>query len=144
MPVAVAHSPFNGEPPPTKLLTPEARVLLALMPADPASPQCEWPALTRAALGRAVGYSGASGTVTRAINGGRNMPTGPRLPGLLARGLVEVMVLDIDGVTESSYRITATGAAACLAHGRLPKVRDADKSTNTARKKKVEKSADGG
>lgn len=142
MPVSVRNNPFhNVKPPETGLRTPQARVLRALMPDFPEDPPTEWPLLTRAALGVKAGYTAISGTITRALNGIREgSSSGDSHPGLLARGLVEVEEIDIEGVSESNYRATAAGVKEyqefILTNGdKLPPVKDITTCTNDRYKK---------
>lgn len=132
----------------TGLRVPQARVLRALVPppeyADhPELRDTEWPCLPRARLGVRAGYTAISGTVTRALNGIREgSSSGDPHPGLLARGLVEVVRLDVEGEVEDCYRATPAGVAAYRAHvaehgEELPPVRDAVSSTNKNRGYKV-------
>ncbi len=117
-----------------RLLTPEARILQALMPEkgvlDPLY-QDDWPTFTRAQLSVRAGYTAISGTTTRALNGVRaNSSSGDPQLGLLKGKLVEEIVLDIEGLKETNYRITATGIKAYHAHvaihgEKLPKLKDA-------------------
>lgn len=121
---------------PTHLRTPQARVLRALIPDDAADHYTEWPLLTRPQLGVKAGYTAVSGTITRALNGIHpGSSSGDPHPGLLARGFVKATSVDVEGVVETNYRITAAGVRAyadhVAAHGeRLPKVRDAELCTN--------------
>lgn len=115
------------------LRVPQARVLRALMPSDLTDHYTDWPVLTRAALGVRAGYTAISGTITRALNGiHKDSSSGDPHLGLIARGLVKVTMIDVDGVVETNYRITADGIREYLAHGkrRLPKVKDAALCTN--------------
>ncbi len=114
----------------TVLRTPQARVLAALQPTDLTDPVSEWPLVTRAQLGIRAGYTAISGTVTRALNGIREgSSSGDPHKGLLALGLVEEVVLDVEGVMETDYRATPAGVVAYQAHlaatGTLPQVKDA-------------------
>lgn len=123
------------EPTDLELRAPQARVLAALMPEFPDDPVAEWPLATRAVLGIRAGYTAISGTVTRALNGIRpGSSSGDPHLGLLSRGLVEEVVLEIEGVKELNYRITATGIVACQKymkiHGTLPVIKDAATCTN--------------
>lgn len=135
MPVSIAsqRDPFRGVAPQSMskiLRVPQARVLQALMPEYPDDPPHEFPLLNRAALGVQAGYTAISGTVTRALDGIQRAGTkmGTPHPGLLARGLVEVVTLDLEGITEINYRITPTGVkvfqAYVAAGGRLPPLKD--------------------
>lgn len=154
MPVSVitARDPFHGRKPPdtTKpapdtglaLRTPQARVLAALMPYSPDDHPSEWPLLTRAALGVRAGYTAISGTVTRALNGIRSYGTrtsGDPHPGLLERGMVETVSVDVDGKAETNHRITPLGIQAYQAYaavyGSVPTNRDAASCTNHRYKK---------
>ena len=106
------------------------------MPAEVFLAPCEWPTMSRAILGRCAGYTAVSGSVTRALNG--ILPgssSGDPHPGLLARGLVVLLNLDVEGISEQVYRITPAGVSAYHAyiekHGdTLPKVKDAALHTN--------------
>jgi hypothetical protein len=108
------------------------------MPADLYMPYPdEWPLVTHKQLAVRAGYTGTSGSITRALNGIRkgNKTSGIPHPGLLELGLVEIEILDIEGVKERNYRITAAGIAAYRAyvaiHGEeLPPVKDAALSVN--------------
>lgn len=134
--VATERDPFRGLPPERGLRVPQARVLAALAPADPSLPQCRWPLLTRSALGVGAGYTPISGTVNRAllgipVNGSRK--TGEPHPGLIARGLVEAIEIDLDGVVEVNYRATPAGLTAYLEHVAtrgIPPIKDAASCTN--------------
>ena len=125
------------------LRTPQARVLAALMPANPALPPFLWPCLTRAVLARRAGYTAISGSVTRALNGiqpgsssdaAPNGTPGKGHPGLLARGMIEEFILDIEGVKEVNYRATALGVQAyqtyIATHGELPELKDKEGCIN--------------
>lgn len=98
----------------TKLRIPQARLLRALMPADPSAPRVEWPLLDRALLGVQAGYTAISGSVSRALAGihAGNKTSGPAHPGVLQLGLVEELRLDVDGLVEVNYRITEAGVRA--------------------------------
>lgn len=130
------QQPTAEEVPP--LRTPQVRVLAALMPEDPSARRFRWPLLTRAKLGVGAGYTAISGSVTRALDGIRpGSSSGAAHLGLLALGHVEVLILDIDGVKEINYRITASGIAAyrrwLAENGGIPPVRNAETCTNTKR-----------
>ncbi len=94
MPVAVRHDPFRY-----RLPAHQVAVLALLMPAVNAAP-VDWPLCTRAAMRLALGYS-----PTNSLNRILNHPKS----GLVPLGLVEVVVLDVEGVLETSYRITTEG-----------------------------------
>jgi hypothetical protein len=133
MPVAVRHNPFGEQP---KLRTPQARVLAALMPTYLDDPISEWPLLTRAALSLKAGYTAISGTTTRALNGiHEGSSSGDPHPGLLKLGLVEEQLVDVDGITETNYRITAAGVSIYQEYirvkgGKLPELKDASTCIN--------------
>lgn len=118
------------------LRVPQARVLRALMPVDARDPQDEWPLLTRGVMAVRAGYSEISGSVTRALLGIKegNKTSGDPHPGIVQLGLVETTMLDIDGVTETNYRITRLGIRAFQRFlqegGKLPPVKDASVHTN--------------
>lgn len=146
MPVSLSSlkDPFRGsapsEPKPKiELRVPQARLLAALIPADPTSYWTEWPFLNRAALAVQAGYTAISGSVTRALNGVREgSSSGPPQLGLLALELVEEVELDLDGVKELNYRATPLGIRVYKEYitkrgGQLPKHRDKAVSVNTTR-----------
>ena len=117
------------------LRTPQVRVLAALQPTYSDDPPSEWPLVNRAQLAVRAGYTAISGTITRVLNGIRaGSSSGDPHPGLLVRGLVEVVILDVEGVSEVNYRATAKGVMAYLRHtescGRVPEVRDRDTYIN--------------
>lgn len=121
------------------LRIPQARVLAALMPANADDPPTEWPMIARSQLGLCAGYSAASGTVTRALNGVREGSTScePH-QGLLSRGLVEEIILDIMGVAETNYRATMLGVQAYRAYAaanNLPAMRERHTYINDRYKK---------
>jgi hypothetical protein len=150
VPVSAVRDPFRpaGTARAEPLRTPQARVLAALLPSAAEVHRCDWPVLTRAALGVRAGYTAVSGTVTRALNGIRiGSSSGDAHLGLLARRLVEEETIDCDGVAELNYRITVAGIAVYRAHverEELPPVRDALSCTNerytAARKKNLKRS----
>lgn len=153
MPVSVRRSPFHGEPPKdgaVKLRTPQARVLAALQPDDPSDPVSEWPLVTRAQLGVRAGYTAISGTVTRALNGIKpGSSSGDAHPGLLMLGMVEEVVLDVEGVTEVNYRATTEGVSAYRLHcatsgASLPPLRDAATCTNDRYRRDADQNSEEG
>lgn len=114
----------------------QARVLRCLYPKYPDDPPFEWPLYTRTVLGRRAGYTALSGSPTRALNGIRpgNRTSGEPHPGLIARGMVEIVTLDIMGTQEDSYRITHLGIRAMRqhleTHGELPPMKDSSLCVN--------------
>ena len=140
MPVSVKRTPFVA---PTEqkvdLRVPQARVLHALMPDYPEDPPSEWPILTRVVLSLRAGYTAISGSITRAFNGIKpGSSSGDAHLGLIALGYVDVEEVDIEGVVEQSYRITAAGIEAfkrffAKSGGSLPPLRDAALCVNTQR-----------
>lgn len=139
MPVPVYRAPFDRVPPkepsPIELRTPQARILAVLVPEYPEDPVSEWPVISRPQLGLRAGFTVLSGSTTRALNGIREgSSSGTAHPGLLAMGLVEEIVLDVEGVKEVSYRITHQGLRAyavyVAVHGPLPPPKDAAVATN--------------
>jgi hypothetical protein len=93
-------------------------------------------ALPRWRIAERIGVSPISGTVTRAMRGRKGDRFGPRQRGLIELRCVKELTLDIEGVLEVNYQITPAGRlhlADYLAQrqGRpLPRLRDADASTN--------------
>lgn len=148
MPVSVASvmDPFRGQilQPKTehKLRIPQARLLRALMPDDPSSPSIDWPMLNRAGLGVTAGYTPISGSVSRALAGIHegNKTSGDPHPGLLPLGYVEEIVLDIEGLRETNYRITEAGVRAFQRYvaegGKLPPLKPVTMCVNHRYKKK--------
>ncbi len=141
MPVSVKIDPFSGKPvvpSDLSLRTPQARVLAALMPDDPTEPVSEWPLVNRAQLSVRAGYTAISGSVTRVLNGiPAGSSSGDPHPGLLVRGMVEEVALDVDGVREVNYRATPLGVRAyqsyLAARGGVPPLKDAGSCVNTTR-----------
>jgi hypothetical protein len=91
--------------------------------------------LSRSKLRDRAGFSPISGTITCALNGIRvGSSTGKSRPGLVDQGLVTKTDLDIDGLTETVYRITELGKQLLVNRGyankELPPLRDAAGSTN--------------
>lgn len=148
MPIFIPKTanPFNSEttaqssttaPKESKLKLPQVRVLKALMPRRPDFPPSEWPLVTRQQLIVRAGFTKLSGSITRALNGIRpgNKTSGEPHPGLIDKGFVEIIDLDIDGVTEANYRITRAGIVAyqeyVAAYGdNLPQIKDPSITTN--------------
>lgn len=128
MPRVVTSAPQDGRPP---LRVTQARVLAVLYPEYPEDSVSEWPVFTRAQLCKCVGFKPTSGSLTRVMNGIRvtNMTSGPPHPGLVELGMVEILEIDIDGVTEINYRITHAGVVEFQRyveiHGELPPLKDA-------------------
>jgi hypothetical protein len=106
------------------------------MPAYPEDPPFEWPLSTHKQLAVRAGYTGSSGSINRVLNGLREgSSSGNAHPGLLERGLVETIPVDIEGVIETNYRITPAGIreyeSYVAANGEeLPPVKDAAICTN--------------
>lgn len=113
---------------PPRVRVPQLRVLAALAGDDPDNP----PALTRARLCEACGFSPISGTVTSALNGvPPNSSHGAAYDGLVTLRLVERCEIDVDGAVELVFAITPLGLAALASQrGELPPLRDAASSTN--------------
>lgn len=124
----------------SKLLLAQVRLLRALLPDDPNDPPTEWPLLTRACLNQRAGFTEKSGSITKAINGGKGGSKSNTLwPGLLELGLVSRVMVDIDGVMEDNYQITPNGIIAHNAwaeeHGELRAKRIAASCVNKRYKK---------
>lgn len=127
------------------LRSPQARVLAALQPDDPTDQIIDWPLVTRAQLAVRAGYTAISGTVTRALNGIREgSSSGDPHPGLLARGMIVEVTLDVEGTKEVNYRATDLGVRAYQAYlaerGGLPALKDAATCTNDRYKKDTDAS----
>lgn len=126
--------------PPSKreeLRIPQARILKALMPLHPDDPPFEWPMITRSQLAIRAGYTIISGSVTRALNGIRdtNTTSGDPHLGLIGKGMVESVTIDVEGLGEVNYRITAKGIKEfqffLKSGGRIPALRDRAICINT-------------
>ena len=118
VPVSVKIGPFSNQPvrPDLPLRTPQARVLAALAPADPSDPVSEWPLVTRAQLRCKMGFS-PTHTMNRLLNGQNDRPGSKHTnPGLIPLGLIEVVVLNIEGVDEVNLRITKKGIQCLSLH----------------------------
>lgn len=96
-----------------------ARVLRACTPPDPSRNPCFWPLVTRNIIKATAGYS-PTNSLNRLLNGGQR--------GLLQLGLIEAVVLDVDGVSEVNYRITRKGIE-CLSHHEQGKEKNGEPST---------------
>lgn len=124
--------PANPVAPTFVLKVPQVRVLVALLPDEGDDPPLG--TVPRFELAIAAGITPTTGTINRALNGiPKGSSSGDAHDGLLAMGLVEKVVLDLDGRMEDSYRITRAGIAAArewLKHNRLPPTRDAASCTN--------------
>jgi len=117
-----------------KIGTPQLRVLLALQGGK---------IYTREGLCQLIGISPTAGTLNLALNGRKVSKGNPRAePGLLERGLIAKLELDVDGVKEVRYRITVAGTiylALERSKGRgLPKLRGRTISTNRRYRGNVE------
>lgn len=137
MPVSVKIDPFSKQPirRDLPLRTPQARALSVLMPDDQSLPESEWSAFGKAQLQERMGLTPLSGTLTRVLNGIREgSSSGDPHPGLLARGLVVEIPIDVEGVSLVLYQITRAGVEAyekhVREHGKLPTMRSREASTN--------------
>jgi hypothetical protein len=102
----------------TTLRLPQYRVLKALQPKGG-----KFPALNRVALAERAGFRGSSGTINRALHGiKKGSSSGDPFKGLLDLGYVRPDTHDLDGVSETVYRATASGVKAAA---RFAKQRDA-------------------
>lgn len=113
------------------LRIPQVRVLKALMPKK----NGEKPLLDRMSLAKKAGFNPTTGTINRVLNGiPEGSSSGQPHPGLLELGYIKRRALDIDGVIEVNYYITADGIKALVkyltANRRIPEVRSADLCTN--------------
>lgn len=119
-----------------KLRVPEARILKSLMPDPVDLPKIDWPMYTRSVLVHRAGYSPISGTINRVFYGiPEGSSSGEPHPGLIQLGMVEIVELDISGVSENNYRITKKGIIAFQSYikrygDKLPPLRDPAICTN--------------
>lgn len=125
---------FPPKPTTHTLKVPQARVLAVLCPDEGDDPPLG--TVPRFTLAAAAGFIPTTGTINRVLNGivTLNCTTGAPHPGLLTLGLIEKVVLDLDGQTTDSYRITRAGIKAIrawLAVNKLPPKRDEKSSINT-------------
>lgn len=92
------------------LRIPQARVLRVLMPDNKSDHYTEWPSYNRVTLASKAGFNPTTGTINRVLNGvPKGSSSGASHPGLIERGMIKVEVFDIDGISETNYRITAAG-----------------------------------
>ena len=122
-----------------KLRIPQARLLVALMPAHLDDPTNEWPSMTTYWLAVATKTSPKSDYIRRALRGlPEGSSSGDAHDGLLTFGYVVGVELNIDGVVETHYRITPLGVRALqnyLAANKLPPLKDRETSINHRYKK---------
>lgn len=121
-----------------KLRIPQLRVLGVLLPDDSSKSALIWPAITTNELAKRIGVSTISDSIRRAMRGlPKGSSSGEAHPGLLALGLAEELVYDVDGRREVAYRATPTGIVAYRRHiaavGELPPLKDKASSVNTKR-----------
>jgi hypothetical protein len=140
MPVSIGRSPFvTAKKGKSKLRTPQARVLQALMPEDLTAPLFDWPLRMPKGIAKMIGVSQQSDCIRRALRGlPKRSSSGKAHDGLLALGYVEPLELDIDGVKEIHYRITAEGIKVIqdyLSNYKLPKIKSTDLCVNKRYKK---------
>lgn len=109
-----------------KIPTPHLRVLKALSKDND---------LPRSKLNGKAGFSDGSGTLNVALNGRKKNDYGNGIKGLLDLGYVSRKEVDVDGVTDSIYHLTAAGAKALerylAEHSKLPSIRDKSACVNT-------------
>jgi hypothetical protein len=142
MPESLKIDPYSQQvirPTDLSLRTPQARVLSVLCPANPKRTINAWQAYNRPQLALRAGYTTISGTVIRALHGVRPGGKNDPHPGLLARGFIDELILDIDGIDEISYRATHLGVSAYQEYikknGELPPLKSAASCTNNRYKK---------
>lgn len=116
------------------LKVPQARVLAVLCPDVGDDPPLG--TVPRFELAAAAGFVPTTGTINRVLNGiqSLNSTSGAPHPGLLSLGLVEKVIIDLDGQSSDSYRITRAGIRAIrawLLHNQLPPKRDEKSCVNT-------------
>ena len=119
---------------PASMRTAHARVLAVLVPAYPDDPVHEWVSRTVQGIARTIGVSDKSDYVRRALRGlPEGSSSGYAHDGLLSKKYVESFEVDVEGTTETYYRITSAGMRAMseyLADGPLPSIKSADLCTN--------------
>lgn len=118
-----------------QLRTPQARVLQALMPIDLTEPPHEWPILRRGEMAVRAGYTAISGTITRVLNGIKaGSSSGDPHQGLLELGYIDIIKIDVDGISEVYYRINPVGASVYINYTainrQLPPLKDRTACTN--------------
>lgn len=136
MPVSIRTDPFRQQQvcKGRSLRTPQARVLVALVPTYPNDPVSEWPSMTATRIAMVTGISPRSDCIRRALRGlPEGSSSGDAHEGLLARLYVESVKVDVDGVLETYYQMTRAGMHALqnyLADRQLPQVRPASMCVN--------------
>ena len=114
------------------LKVPQVRVLMVLLPDGDEPPLGT---IHRFHLAEMAGFIPTTGTINRVLNGivTQNCTSGAAHPGLLALGLVEKVVVDLDGMASDSYRITRAGIKAVrewLLVNKVPPKRDEKSCVN--------------
>lgn len=117
-----------------KLNVPQVRVLVALLPDDDSN-EPPLGTMPRALLAEAAGFVPTSGTMSKVLNGiqNPNSSTGKKHDGLMQFKFIEKVMVDLDGISVDSYRITRSGIEAVrswLKENTLPEKRDEVLSTN--------------
>lgn len=146
MPISPKHvgghlDPFSGcmvNPLNLSLSATQASVLKALVPDDTTVPVWDWPMWNRAELGRRAGFTAVSGSLSRVLKGisADNFTSGKPHPGLLARGFIKEVPVELESKVEVNYQATEAGARAYQAYvasGRKHIPRDKASSVNTDR-----------
>ena len=124
------------------LRIPQIRVLIALKGTDENGIV---KALSRIKICEECGFTLTSGTVTRVMRGlPGGTSSGPAFLGLLELGLVNVVLIDVDGITEQCYQITLLGRRVIECYSEnLPAMRSREASTND-RYRKILREMDSG
>lgn len=126
--------PSRDSKPSLTLKIPQARVLQALLPINPKVDQDDWPLYNRVVLAEYAGFNPTTGTINRVLNGiPAGSSSGAPHPGLITRGLMVVIAVQSDGVSQDHYRITPLGVEAIrafLATNTIPDTRDKASCTN--------------
>ena len=116
------------------LKIPQARVLKALLPTNPKLDPIDWPLYNRVTLAEYAGFNPTTGTINRVLNGvPEGSSSGAPHKGLLERGLMQVIHIDSDGISQAHYRITPLGVEAIVAYlafNVIPGTRDKASCTN--------------
>ncbi len=120
----LVYATLPTKPPTFDIKLPQARVLSVLLPEHGDNPPVG--TIPRAVLAAEAGFVPTSGTMSKVLRSKDGT-------GLLQTGLVDLVQLDLDGVTADAYRITRKGIQVMrdwLRHNELPPLKDATLCTN--------------
>lgn len=91
-----------------KITESQAKILRVLAPTSSNQPKIDWPLYTAKLIRELAGYS-PTNSLNRLLNG-----QGGTI-GMVTLGLVEIIVLDVEGINERNFQITEKGIQ-CLNH----------------------------